>query len=351
MNDIPNKILVIRTDRIGDVMLSTPVIKALRDAYPTGYIAMMVRPYARDIVIGNPHLNEVVLYDKDGIHKSVVGTAKFIWQLRKKRFDTALILHPTNRAHIISFLAGIEKRIGYRRKCGFLLTEKLEDKKHLGEKHEIEYNLDVVRAIGIEAKETTLFMPLRSEDEQIVDGFLKEHILKGDKKLIAIHPGASCPSKIWPPEKFAQVGDTITKDHNATVIIVTGPHDREIGQAVVDAMHHKPIFVSGDFTLGQVASLLHRSSLFISNDSGPVHIAVAVGTPVVAIFGRNQAGLNPTRWRPTGERDIILHKDVGCKVCMAHHCHLGFKCLNAITVTEVLQAAEKILRGKKERIP
>ena len=109
-------------------------------------------------------------------------------------------------------------------------------------------------------------------------------------------------------------------------------------------MQHEPILVAGNFSISQISSLLHRANLFISNDSGPVHIAVAVGTPVIAIFGRNQTGLSPIRWRPTGRRDIVLHKDVGCKVCLAHGCKLGFKCLEAITAGEVLNRAEELLR-------
>ena len=123
------RILVTRTDRIGDVLLSTAVIKVLRKKFPKSYIAVMVRPYARDIVLGNPYLDELILYDKYGAQRSLLSSIKFAAGLRKKRFDLVLILHPTNRQHIISFLAGIKKRVGFNRKMGFLLTDKIEHKK------------------------------------------------------------------------------------------------------------------------------------------------------------------------------------------------------------------------------
>ena len=118
------RILLTRTDRIGDVVLSTPAIKAVRDRYPEAYIAFMVRPYARDIVEGNPYLNEVIVYDKYGKHKSVFKTIKFALGLRKKKFDLAIMLHPTNRVHLIAYLAGIPERVGFDRKMPFLLTKK-----------------------------------------------------------------------------------------------------------------------------------------------------------------------------------------------------------------------------------
>lgn len=342
---------MIRTDRIGDVLLSTPAIKAVRDAYPNAHIAIMVRPYAADIVDGNPYLDEVILYDKDGQHKSIFGTLKFTIGLRKKRFDLAIILHPTNRSNIIPFLAGIPERVGYDRKGGIFLTKKLKDTKHLGEKHEIDYNLDVLRAAGlpcrqagIEAKDRTLYMPVRPEDERIIDRFFVLNELDNNDMVIAIHPGASCPSKRWPAFRFGRVADELIDKHKVKIVVIGGPADIKTVKEVESGMLHRPIILSEDHSLGEVAALLKRCRMFISNDSGPVHIAVAVGTPVISIFGRIDPGLSPRRWGPTGPNDIVIHKDVGCKYCKAHNCEINFKCLDAITVEDVLNAAEGLLK-------
>ncbi|MBI4974600.1 MAG: glycosyltransferase family 9 protein, partial [Candidatus Omnitrophica bacterium] len=133
------KILIIRLDRIGDVLLSTPVIKAVREAKPASHIAFMVQPYCREVVEGNPYLNEVIIYDKEEAEKGILGNLTFILNLHRHRFDLAIILHPTNRTHIITFLAGIPERVGYDKKMGWLLTKRIPHAKQFGLKHEIDY--------------------------------------------------------------------------------------------------------------------------------------------------------------------------------------------------------------------
>lgn len=338
------KILITRTDRIGDVLLSTPAIKALRKSFPQSHVALMVRPYARDIALGNPYLDEVIIYDKYRAQRSFWKSMAFAWGLRKKRFDLALILHPTNRMHLVSALAGIKRRVGFNRKLGFLLTDKIEHQKQQGQKHELEYTLDVLRTLGFEPEDKDLFMPIRKDSEMYIEELLsRETAGRACGKMVALHPGASCPSKIWPAERFAQVADKLAGEFKVRVVVVAGPDDVDKGKKLISLMRCGCIDACGRTTLSQLASLLRRCCLFISNDSGPVHIAAAVGVPVVAIFGRGQPGLSPRRWGPTGKDDIVLHKDVGCRECLAHNCRKGFACLRAISAQEVLAAARKLL--------
>jgi heptosyltransferase-2 len=339
------RILIARTDRIGDVLLSTPVIKALRDRYPQAYIAMMVSPYARDIVEGNPYLDKVIIYDKDGAHKSWFNSFKFSRGLKKKKFDLALILHPANRVHLVSFLAGIPRRIGYDRKLGFLLTDRIKHTKQLGEKHELEYNLDLLRYLNIEPQEKNLYMPVKPESEKWVRELFKQEGIQEADKLLAIHPAASCPSKIWPAERFAQAADKLAQKYGFKILIIAGPKDLKTAEVLVKHLRSGVINLAGKTSVSQLASFLKRCALFISNDSGPVHIASAVGTPVISIFGRNQAGLSPRRWGPVGLKDRVLHKETGCIECLAHNCQKQFACLKAISVEDVLAAADAILRN------
>jgi lipopolysaccharide heptosyltransferase II len=340
------RILIVRTDRIGDVLLSTPVIKAARDNYPSAYIAMMVSPFAKDIVDGNPYLDEVIIYDKDGLHKSWVRSIKFALNLKKKRFDLAIILHPTNRAHLVTFFACIPRRVGFNRKLSFLLTDRIKHTKQLGEKHELEYNLDLVKYLGIESKDKDIFMPIRQESEEWVDELFKEQGFKDSDKLLAIHPGASCPSKIWPDERFAELADRLAQKYGLKVLVVAGPKDISLAQNVARQMNSRAINLAGRISLSQLASLLKRCQLFISNDSGPVHISSSIGTPVISIFGRSQKGLSPKRWGPVGKCDRSAYKVVGCVECLAHNCIRGFACLKAVTVDYVLNIADSILTGK-----
>ncbi len=340
------RILVVRTDRIGDVLLSTPVIKALRDAYPRAYIAMMVSPYAKDIVDGNPYLDDVIIYDKDGKHKSWQRSMKFASRLKKRKFDLVLVLHPTNRVHMVTFFAGIPTRVGYGRKMGFLLTDRIEHTKQFGKKHELEYNLDLLRHLDIHPKVKSLHIPIKKESEEWVDELFKEEGIDKADKLLAIHPSASCPSKIWPAERFSQVADRLAEKYGLKVLIIAGPKDVVSARTVSEKMSSSAVYLGGRTSVSQLASILKRCRLFISNDSGPVHIASAVGTPVISIFGRSQNGLSPKRWGPVGKDDRVLHKEVGCIECLAHNCRKSFACLRAITVDDVMMAADSILKNK-----
>ncbi len=337
------RILIVRMDRIGDVLLSTPAIKAVRDSYPDSYIAFMVRPYAREIVEGNSYLNEVIVYDKDFAQRGLFDNIRFIKMLRRKHFDLAIILHPTTRTHLLVFLAGIPVRVGYDFKWGFLLTRKVPHTKQFGLKHEIDYSLDLLKYAGIEAAGKTLYMPIKEDAEKNIASIFSDNKINNGDTVIVINPGASCPSKRWSAERFAKVAKRLTEKYSAKIILISDPKDKVFCDKITSILDGKCLNLAGKTSVGDVASILKRAKLFISNDSGPVHIACAVGTPVIAIFGRSDRGLSPKRWGPTGRRDIILHKDVGCATCLAHNCKTGFRCLDAVTADEVIAAADELL--------
>jgi ADP-heptose:LPS heptosyltransferase len=154
----------------------------------------------------------------------------------------------------------------------------------------------------------------------------------------SVHPSASCVSKRWPPERFAEVADRLTVSDNVRVCLIAGPDDVPYADAVQDAMRGSAVNLAGKLSVGELIALLKRARALLSNDSGPVHLAAAVGTRVVVIFGRNQKGLSPQRWGPLGKGHRILHKDVGCVTCLAHRCEIEFRCLTALGVDEVYEA-------------
>lgn len=339
------KILIVRTDKIGDVVLSTATISATRKAFPNSYIVVMVAPHSEEIVRLNPYLDEVIIYDKDFTHRRIFSTLRFIKNLKGKRFDLALILHSTKRVNLICFLAGIPERIGYARgKFDFCLTKRLEYTKRLGEKHEIEYTLDVLRAVGVNVdKAFEVFVPVEKEAEEKINKVLELNGVFSGDRLIGIHPGASCISKRWPLENFAKLADRLIERFKTKIVVISGPAQVEVGKGMQRSMRYSAISMCGKTNISELAALLKRCNLFISNDSGPVHIACGVGTPVISIFGRNEKGLSPIRWKPVGKDDVFLHRDVGCIECLAHNCNKDFLCLKAISVDEVFEAAEKIL--------
>jgi ADP-heptose:LPS heptosyltransferase len=189
-------------------------------------------------------------------------------------------------------------------------------------------------------------MPLKPDSESWVKELFRQEGIKETDRLLIIHPAASCPSKIWPSSRFAEVADALAQKYGLKVLLVAAAKDIKIAKDLVSKLKSPSLNLTGKTSVSELASLLKRASLFISNDSGPVHIASALGVPVIAIFGRNQQGLSPARWGPLGPKSRTLHKEVGCVECLAHNCDKEFACLKAISVDDVLKAADEILTNK-----
>jgi len=339
----PKKILIVRTDRLGDVILSTPVISNLRNYFPDAYIAFMCRPYVKDVLEKNPYLDEVIIYDKYGKHKSFWGSFDFSLQLRKNNFDWAIILHPTNRAHWITFLSGIRLRAGWSKKMDCLLSRKIRHDKEKGEKHELEYTLDILRSMDIPIVNKQTYFPITEEAVINIKKMLEAKSIDANQKLIVIHPSASCVSKRWPLEYFSQLIKLLNENLPHKLVIISSAEEKDD----LNRLFHDHLLVDfrGRCTISEIGALIKRSSLFISNDSGPVHIAASLNVPVISIFGRNNPGLSPLRWKPLGLRSIYLHKPAGCLKCQAHQCTKKFLCLRSIKAKEVYLLALNMISG------
>ncbi len=333
------RILVSRTDRIGDLVLSTPVFQAIKAQYPKCHLAALVLKETAPLVSGNPCIDEVVIYDKKGIHQGWWSTVLFGWGLRKKRFDLVIHLHPTNRVHFVSWLAGIPVRIGYRSKNHFLLTHTIEEKKWQGKRHEAEYNFDLLNLIRVPKPEfLQLHVPLNQADKKNLERLLPQSL---SHRYVVFHPSASCRSKRWAPDRLAQVADQLVRGYQIFPVIIGEGSGTIHAVQMQEFMKEESLNLAGKLSLGMLAWLLKGARLLISNDSGPVHVAAALGTPVISIFGRNQAGLSSTRWRPISANSSFVQKDVGCVECLAHNCQIDFKCLNELRTEDVLEEARK----------
>ena len=344
----PQRILVTRTDRLGDLVLSTPVFEALRQRYLDAYLACLTFLENRAVVEGNPFLDEVILYDKKGSEKGWLGNWLFSQRLARKKFDVAIHLHPTNRMHLVSWLAGIPVRIGYRKKNAWALTHTLEDKKGEGLKQEAEYNFDLLKFLGVGPPEKiNTHFPLWAKDQISLKTFLGNLGFNGQRPYAVLNPSASCPSKIWPADRFALLADGLQERFGLQVALIGSRQDRCFSQEVKQFVSHPLTDLSGKLSLGGLAWFLKGAELLISNDSGPVHVARAVGTPVVSIFGRNLAGLSPRRWGPLGEEARVVHKEVACPVCLAHRCQINFLCLDVVSVEDVLREATPFIEKSR----
>jgi heptosyltransferase-2 len=339
-------ILIVRTDRIGDVVLTTPSITALREQYPNAKIAVLVSPLTRELVDGNSCLDEVLVDDRTGEHKGF-GYFKLIGLLRREHFDVAVIYHTKRRTNLACFLAGIPVRIGYKNdKFGFLLNRPVVDTRQKGEKHEAQYCLDILKKVGIDSSDLKMYLPVNEESILWIERFCDEHEINKNDQLIAIHSGASDPSKRWSEDHFAELIDNLIERYSAKIIMTGSFEEKDGAKRIISAVSGHVIDLTGKTTVGQLAALITRCDLLVSNDSGPVHIAAGVGTPVVSIFTRNQPGINPERWKPLSERSRVIsvkpsqNIDVSFKKARP----MDVKYMELIAPARVLEAVDSLFK-------
>lgn len=341
--DGPN-ILIVRLDRIGDVALSFPAVAAVRSKFPNARITWLVRPAARELAERCPDSDEVIEYDyaSGGRHRGIPGALALVKQLRRRRFDMAFALHATVRSHAVVALSGIPYRAGYGAKGGWLLTHRIQDLRRDGYQHESRYALDVVRALGVPAVDPAPAMTLYPTDFSAAEELVRALGGDLDAPYAVFHAGASSPSKRWPRESFAAVASELARTRGLR-ILWTG----DAGTAATNAWLASRVPGSLDLTaktsLPVLAALCRGAAVVISNDSGPAHIAAAAGAAVISVFGRKEKGLSERRWAPLGLRSRALRKDVGCVICLADRCPIGFECLSALRPEEVLHAASSLL--------
>lgn len=338
-----HKILVVRTDRMGDALLNIPAIRALKQSFRS-FVVLLAAPAAKQLLEGMPEIDQILPFNEAQWNRDIFTRLRFLRQAHKEKFDLAVILNPTKGFHILTYLAGIPRRLGYARKWGFLLTHKIEDKKYLGQKHEVEYNLDLVRSVGADTANLDISIKVSEQDKQFVKDLLLKYGIKDSDLIIAIHPHSSNPAKCWPRGNFSSVADKLYLRLKAKTVIVGASEGKNAAIKLVSQAKYPLIDLSGELTLKQLAAFFQKCALLISNDSGPVHIAAASATPTVVLFGRNIPGVGPKRWRPWGNGHIVLHRDPGCNPCLDRNCPYGFKCLSSITPEEVCQAAEEQLK-------
>jgi heptosyltransferase-2 len=338
MNKFQN-ILVVRTDRIGDVILTIPAIRALKETFPASRLTVLTAITTRSLVDGLPFIDEVMVEDPS---RGWAGYFSLVRELSKRKFDLAVVYHTKHRTNAACFLAGIPHRLGYRNnKFGFLLTMPVIDKRHLGLKHEAEFCLDLLREIGVDSHDLRLEIAYNSSAETWAEKFMASHF--PNRNVMALHADASCPTRRWPAHCFAQLGDLLTEHLGAQIVIVGAEGGKPLAKAIVSGMKSAAIDLTGQISLAQLGSFLKRATLLVSNDSGPVHVAAAVGTPNVCLFLRSQPGLNPERWRPLGKNIAVLVNKPGEEVIIDKDSRVISGTFDSITPLTVLDAVRKLL--------
>lgn len=344
MNEKIKNIVILRTDRIGEVLLSTVAADAIKKHYPKARITFVTSSYSRQIVEGRDNIDEVIIAET--MHgKNRLGRALRLAILMKERkFDASIVLNPHRTLHLACFLAGIPRRLGYDRKWSFLLTEKIADERYMGEKHEIEYTMDLLRLLGIDEKAQSPRLPLNTQAENVIERILLSKDIDQDLPLVAIHPGSSNPAKIWSHERYGELIKRLKQEVPCNIVVLGSKTESVLTRNMIQEVGEEVIDLIGLLDIKELTALIRRTDLFISNDTGPMHMAAALDVPVIAIFGRNIPGVSPRRWRPWGDKHMVFHEDVACDPCYDTACPYGYKCMRMITVDMVFEAAKEMLK-------
>ena len=341
---INKRILIFNVNWMGDVLFSTPAIRNIRRNYPDSFIACVIPSRCYPVLKGNPHLDEIIIYDEKDRHKGLLAKLNFVQLLRSKQFDIVFLLHQSFSRALKCRLAGIPERVGYQtKKRSFLLTCKIPPAKK-DSMHRIDYYLNILEEAGLKVEDRYLEFFVAEEDMKFVEDFLNKQGVKNEDFLIALNPGGNWMPKRWPPEYWAKLADKLIREFSAKVIVTGGHQDLTLAGKIKEMMHEKPLIATGIFNVKQLGALAKQVNVFITADTGPLHIANAVGAEkIIALFG-------PTSVEITGPFPLknvaILQKDVGCKVpCYVVHCPDN-RCMKAITPEDVADQVRKIQSHK-----
>lgn len=331
------KILVIKLRYIGDVLLATPVLSALKERYPAAHVTVAVNQGTEDILKRNPDVGEVLVVGRG----SGQAQLRFLRDLRQGRFDCAIDLTDGDRSAILARLSGAPCRIGFNdehRWRGLLYSAVV--KAADGPRHRVEHDLQALRPLGIEPKSRPLVLRTAPSDDQAAAELLKTAGLAEGDRLVMLQPGARYWFKAWPAERFARLADRLAEAFGCRILIGGSAQETDLAQRIAALAKSGVVVMAGRAPLLHYAALLKRCALFVGNDNGPMHMAAALDVPVVALFGPS----DPAEWGPRGPAARVIYKGLDCRRCFHPTCDRGEEsCMKRITVDEVFAAAAALL--------
>lgn len=334
-----NTVLIIRLDHIGDVLLTTPVIRAIKLNIHGAKIDLLVRSFTKELIETNKYVNKVYILNPPWFRRETANFFNLIKFIIKNlfKYDLVIELHADPRNIILASLIG-RKVIGYSiRGLGFLLNKNAKyDKK---DKHNIERNLDVVRAIGVNA-EPKLDIFLEKKDIAFAEDIIKK---QGLKKIFCIVPGTGRINKFWLNEKWAELADCLIQKNKATIVFLGSADDKDHVTEIINKMKSDNfVNLTGKTSLRETAAIIKKSKLLVSPDTGAMHIAKALDIPLVALFGP----VNPAIWGYNDEKSRSIYVQQNCSFCDLPECYKKINkniCMKAISVSEVISSIEKVI--------
>lgn len=343
------RVLAVRLDNLGDVVMTSPALAAIRESLPGVHLGLLC---SRSGAAALPHLREVdeaIVYDapwsKGSAPRDPAADRALLHRLEAGRFDAAVIFTVYTQsalpAALMCRLAGIPLRLAHSRENPYdLLSDWLPDPEPAqGIRHEVERQLALVASVGLRTSDDRLRFACRAEDRASLQAKLAAAGVSPDEPVLVVHPGATAASRRYPADRFGLAADSVAQHSGCRVLYTGGPDEAALIEAAQAAMRQPSISLAGRLTLGELAALLQRARLLVSNNSGPVHIAAALGTPVVDLY----ALTNPqhTPWRTPAR---VLNHDVPCRNCLKSVCPQGHHdCLRKVEPQRVAQAALELL--------
>jgi len=341
------RILIRATNWVGDAVMSLPALEAVSDIFPDAAITVFAKPWVVPIYKAHPGVDHVLVYHKDGRGvKNLKTMMRAIIEIRRQRFDLAILFQNAFEAALLSYLGGVKFRLGYNTDGrGLLLTHAVMRDSRILNIHQTEYYLSILRAMGWEARSRNPRITVSREDIKTAGELLESLHVQREDFLVGLSPGAIYGgAKRWPEERFARIGDLAAENWGAKIIIMGTPKEQEIAQGVCEMMTRKPINLCGKTNLGRAIGVISLCRFFVTNDSGLMHIAAALGIPTVAIFGSTDA----VTTSPKGPRTRIVRREVECSPCLKKECPTDHRCMLSIDPEEVWREMN-VLRG--EHVP
>jgi heptosyltransferase-2 len=341
----PRRVLVRVPNWVGDALLATPALHALRRAYVRAEIAVLAKPWVAPLYEASPDCDRVINYERPGRHAGWAGMRLLCRELRGAEFDTAVLFQNAFEAALIASLARIPCRAGYATDGRGLFLSHAVPVNGAKALHHADYYLRLVEWLGVDARvERRLRLALPEAARLAAAARLAELFGAGDVPLVGLAPGAQYgTAKRWPASRFAAVGDALARFTGGATLLFGGKGERDVTAQVASAMQTQAVDLAGRTSLLEAAAIINRLAVFVTNDSGLMHMASALAVPLVAIFG-------PTDERntsPLGARSRLVRHEMECAPCLKRHCPTDHRCMLAVEPEEVLGEALGLLEAAR----
>ncbi len=337
----PKNILIVRNDRIGDVVLSLPLAGLIKKHYPDCKVTFLLRNYTKDIANDHPSIDDIIILKEDN---GRIPVWKNVNQLKKGSFDASIIVYPTFITALIIFLARVKFRVGSGyRWYSFLFNKKVFEHRKYAEKHELEYNVNLLKVFGIEENISTknvLFdIHINKTSMDRVDKILTDSGVEFEKNIIIVHPGSGGSAIDLPIGKFSELVKNLSLPNDVNIIITGNENEKNICRKI--GANTNAIDLSGKFNLSEIICLISLSDIFISNSTGPIHIAAALGKSIVGFYPKIRA-CSPERWGPYTHKKVIFTPEIECSDCTREQCE-RLNCMNSIDIDSVTKEVTKLI--------